>query len=93
MATSNEFLKSPVGELTDRAVPPELAKAAKIAKVSRAASKKSVLIIKGGNDIYSKYYQSVPMFMSASKDMRYKVIIEKPDETELYPMVGTIRRS
>lgn len=81
MATRNELLKPPAEELTDRPVPQEFAraKAAKIAKTTE--SKKSVLIINGDNDIYFEDDQSVPMFMSAFKNMGYKVIIEKPDET------------
>lgn len=53
MATGSESLKPPAGELTDNPVPPEVARA-RAAKVAKAAlSKKSVLIIKGDNDIYS----------------------------------------
>ncbi len=84
MTINSESLKPPSEELTDRPVPPAVvkAKAVKIARVAEAAaSKKSVLIINGNNDIYSDDDQSVPTFLSVFKNMGYAVTIEKPDET------------
>lgn len=79
---NNEFPKPPAEELTDKPVHPEVAKA-KAAKVAAKAalSKKSVLIINGDNDYKFEDDQSVPTFTAAFEKMKYKVRIEKPNET------------
>ncbi len=84
MATDNEFSKPPAKELTDKPVPSEVTKA-KTAKVKAKAAalqeKPAVLIIIGDNDIHFGDDQSVPAFMSALKDLGYKVRIEESKET------------
>ncbi len=76
MAISDESLDPPAGELTDKPVPPAIARVAEA-----TASKKSVLIINSDNDIYFEDDQSVFTFTSVFKNLGYKVTIEKPDET------------
>jgi len=90
---NNGFPKPPAEELTDKPVPSKIAKA-KAAKVAAAKaalaaeSRKSVLIINDDNDINSEDDQSVPIFMSAFKNLGYQVKIEKSKDTSYSTWLG-----
>lgn len=81
---NNEFPIPPPEELTDRPVRPEGGKAriAKVAAAKAALTKKpTVLIINDDNDIYFEDDQSVYTFLTAFKNMGYKVRIEESKDT------------
>jgi hypothetical protein len=81
---NNEFPIPPPEELTDRPVGKEVVKSreAKVAAFKAALPKKpTVLIINDDNDIYFEDDQSVYTFMTAFKNMGYKVRIEEAKDT------------
>lgn len=74
----------PAKELTDKPIPPEVAKvkAAKVAaKVAALRKGKTVLIINGDNDIHYEDDQSVQTFMSAFQNMGDEVRVEQAKDT------------
>ncbi|VVB96651.1 Uncharacterised protein [uncultured archaeon] len=85
---NEEFEKPPKGELTDRPVPPKIAKAKEAKVAAKAAAKaaaarkgKTVLIINGDNDIHFEDDQSVLAFTSAFQNMGDEVRVELAKDT------------